>query len=408
MTGMRTYFSTLFSGPMRVLHAQVWVILGAALLFGFSALVGGVDNLRVEQVAWALILTCALSVAVRYPQFGFPVFVCAFGLTFFFPEMLWSPGTMLCPIAMMIVAFTGHKVFTWVAFGVLAVLGLIDRSSEGFIADGTTVVVWVLFLGIGAAAGWALGRRARQRAELAAQWEAHAEKQREDLTRVLHDSVAATLTAIVMGSERLALTHREDEELAAELGGLASDARHATEQVRSLLTLVNAPGGSTKTDAPSIGQSVREAARRLRTQGFKVNVTDSMGETPIAHAVAEVCHRAIGEAVTNIMKYADPGSLVRITVGNKESGFIVRMSNRVARPESRGRVGRSGVLSSGLGMPMIRRSVTGVGGSMCTEQDGDTWTTTLSFAGGSASRASSTLPGSEGPGIMGADGPKRR
>nr|WP_274709887.1 histidine kinase [Corynebacterium sp. c6VSa_13] len=233
---------------------------------------------------------------------------------------------------------------------------------------------------VAGAAGWALGRKVRQKAELSAQWQRDYRERREELARTLHDSVAASLTSIVMRSEMLALSHAGEGELEEELSGIAEAGRTTMSQVRSLLGLLNAPQENPEgPKAPSLHESLNKAAEKLRSNGFEALVQDEADALTLTHPVLEILGRVIAECSLNAIKYAQPGSQVTLWAGGTGGAVTVKICNQIADAEYRTRP-TAKVLSSGLGMEMMRKSISSIGGKLKTETDGRVWTVTAQLA----------------------------
>ncbi|WPF66119.1 sensor histidine kinase [Corynebacterium sp. 22KM0430] len=365
---------------MRRVPREGWVVLCAMGWVVFSLWVSDPWEVNAESALWAAILTTSVALIVRYPLLGTLTFVLMFTLTIFFAHLFLPSNVFLCAVVMGLVGYHGKLrlvLFTGVAVGIL---GLIDRNSKTIEADFSAILIWEGFMAVTAFAGWTLGRKVRQKIELAEQWRDEYRKRREELASTLHDSVAASLTSIVMRSEVLAMQEKEGSTLHGELSGIAEDARITMSQVRSLLSLLNAPQDrQEKPSAPTLVETVKEITAKMRNHNLSVTVVDESEDVQITNPTLEILHKVLLEGATNAIKYATPGSEVLLHLEGSDGGLHIRMSNQIAgEKERRGRLSSS-VLSSGLGMRMIRRSVASMGGKLFTHSDGKTWTLSIKF-----------------------------
>lgn len=215
-------------------------------------------------------------------------------------------------------------------------------------------------------AGVYLRRQRIQHLEKQRRLEQEMENRKEQLTRTLHDSVASTLTSVVMRAETLGLTeaanHRTKE--SAEL--IAEETRQAMQEVRHLLQVMKE---DSDLDEPPISRTVADqisvTARLLRSHGFEVH-----GDEQARQINAEFppgFEQAFAEIATNAIKYATPGSRIDLAVTKCDEGLCCTMVNSVSdRPASR-------YLSSGIGLRETRRLVARHGGTFHSGPDGGSW-----------------------------------
>ncbi|MBC3186516.1 GHKL domain-containing protein [Corynebacterium sp. zg-331] len=365
---------------IRCVPREGWVVLCAMSWVVFALWMSEPYEISAESALWTAVLTTSVALVVRYPLLGSLGFLFTFALTVFLPHLFLPPNVFLCAVVMALVGYHGKVrlvLFDGVAVGIL---GLIDRHSRAIEADFSAVLIWEGFMVVTAFAGWTLGRKVRQKIELAEQWRDEYRKRREELASTLHDSVAASLTSIVMRSEVLAMQEAQGSALHGELSGIAEDARMTMSQVRSLLSLLNAPQDrQEKPSGPALVDTVKEVTAKMREHHLSVIVVDESAEVQITNPTLEMLHKVLLEGATNAIKYATPGSEVRLHAASHEGGLRITMSNEIASEEERrGRLSSS-VLSSGLGMRMMRRSVASMGGKLSTHSDGKTWTLSIDF-----------------------------
>lgn len=365
---------------MRRVPREGWVVLCAMGWVVFSLWASDPQEVNAESALWAAILTTSVALIVRYPLVGSLAFTLIFTLSIFFSHLFLPSNVFLCAVVMALVGYHGRLrlvLFTGLAVGIL---GLIDRNSRAIEADFSAVLIWEGFMAVTAFAGWTLGRKVRQKNELAEQWRDEYRKRREELASTLHDSVAASLTSIVMRSEVLAMKEPEGSTLHGELFGIAEDARITMSQVRSLLSLLNAPQDrQEKPSAPTLVDTVKQVTAKMRDHHLRVTVVDESEDMQITNPTLEILHKVLMEGATNAIKYATPESEVLLHLAGSGRNLHIIMSNEIAGDkERRGRLSSS-VLSSGLGMRMMRRSVASMGGKLFSHSDGKVWTLSIKF-----------------------------
>ena len=264
-----------------------------------------------------------------------------------------------------------------------------------------------------------LVRRPRQQAD------AVADRYREDLERQrllvvseLHDTVVRDLTRAVMTAEQARLA-RPGAALARDLSALTTSVRTAVEQLRGSLRAMSDAGGASGLDvlassAPRpLAEVVDEARLILAGRGIALEAVglEALDADAVPPGVRQQLARVLGELVSNMTKYAAPGS-ARILMETDGRSLEAMVSNAVA-PErgggrhhgpagpgggrrdgstagpGGGRAGRdvpwrgpeardSAVFSSGLGLPGARRRVEALGGTFDVARTSERFTAVLS------------------------------
>ncbi len=291
---------------------------------------------------------------------------------------------------------SGHPVLARVSGAALLFISLYDTASGNFAADPVatvvTTVLFLLFYGLGSLRHnyQQQGVRSRRAARAAMH------RQRLELARVLHDSIAKSFTRVTMHSQTLAIEWEDDnEELATQLEDIAEVSREGLLQLRQLLALLKAENELDDDDAempslphalggtqvvPTVDRVLHQAEQELTDSGFQVNVGSRIESPPSLSQVSEVIAPAFSEICMNIEKYAQPGSVVRILAnGSPDDGYTFCISNTIAAESPRG-LSRT-MLSSGLGLTNLRRRIHSLSGSIDTEKDGNQWTTTIRLPG---------------------------
>lgn len=183
------------------------------------------------------------------------------------------------------------------------------------------------------------------------------------LTSLLHDTIAADLTSVIVQLEKLAITTPERN---AELKNAAHTARGALDKTRQLLTTLN-----TQSDihpAPSLLTTLKTMTQRLRDHGFTVTTTTNL-TTPITMTLhSTALERMLSETVTNIIKHATPQSLVTVSVISDTQGVTLTITN------AHSLTNRTSA-STHLGLTSMSNTLHAVGGELKTHSNDKEWVT---------------------------------
>ncbi|OHO63302.1 sensor histidine kinase [Corynebacterium sp. HMSC036D02] len=199
--------------------------------------------------------------------------------------------------------------------------------------------------------------------------EHRAAEQREALMTALHDSVAATLTSVVMRSETLALT-QTDPSAADSAEAIADDARRAMGEVRDLLRVMK--NESVTQGVKSLEEDLDTMVSFLSSHGFQCEAQTNMGKNGEL-ALPEKLSLVFSELAINILKYARPESRVSIeATGNSKSIDLV-ITSEIAAQQSRQ------YMTTNLGLGEIARRVRRMHGTFGSGKEGDHWITRLTL-----------------------------
>ncbi|MBZ8177335.1 hypothetical protein GSS88_05925 [Corynebacterium sp. 3HC-13] len=323
------------------------------------------------SLLFAVAFTAAMALAVRFPLPGALLFLSLFTVVTLYPEHRIAAFTFMAPLLVAVTMRAGATRLAIACAVLLWFLGLIERRSENpFAVDPLPAFIWAGLFVIFLLIGWEASRSLRQRRMLYEQWEIDMRNRRRELAETLHDSVASSLTSIVMRSEALALDP-PDTETGQELEDIADAARQSMQEVRALLKILDTEerenNGATETTPPSLTQSVQNAAQKLRTYQLNSHTEISTGLLDFNSARLEVVNKMLNEAALNAGKYAVRRSKVSITVNSHGDYVRVEMRNLISRRPV------DPAMSSGLGIPALVQMASNVGGKLSTSSDGETW-----------------------------------
>jgi signal transduction histidine kinase len=207
---------------------------------------------------------------------------------------------------------------------IVAIVVLMAMCTVGGKGPAAVVLPWAMVAGAVAAAGWAVRRTRADRSAYEARLTAWAASEavlaeRLRIARDLHDIVSHGLGLITV---RAAATRHlpKPAEVAAALTDIEDASRHATAELRRMLTVLREPAAA-ELRAPLDGiddlpRIVDGAARA----GLRVQLTvDPLGEVSRGVQVA-VC-RTVREALSNSARYAGPTD-VRVRV-HRDGRYVV-------------------------------------------------------------------------------------
>ena len=304
--------------------------------------------------------------AIRRP------FVAACGYGALFAFAMWCPDwrsfllLAWSPVIVGVVAF--QKRWLWAVIpSVVYTYFITTDPSRHFIPDldplslTLPLILYAISIGIGAAA--------RKNRDQRLATEQHAAEQRAALMTALHDSVAATLTSVVMRSETLALT--QSEPAAADAAeAIADDARRAMGEVRDLLRVMK--NESVTQGVKSLEEDLDTMVSFLSSHGFVCEPDIKLGKTGQL-ALPQKLSLVFSELAVNILKYAQPESRVTIEASSNSKNIDVRITSSIASQQSRQ------FMTTSLGLGEIARRVRRVHGTFGSGKEADQWVTRLSL-----------------------------
>lgn len=288
------------------------------------------------------------------------------------PVPSWQPfGAVL--VALYVLARTASAEVARLALVLALVpLGVNAWNSAGFagpVTAGTLLPVagiWLLVAAAVFAAGRA-GHRSASRVQdleetLRRAEEEFRDEERRRIARDLHDSVAHSVTAMVLraagargpagaaGDPRVVEALRDVEESGAQA-------------VRELHRMLHTMRGSALEDAPHARQpglaQVRELVDRTRGAGLHVELVRTGEPRPLDASVDLAAYRCVQEALSNAMRHAGRGSSVRVAISHDDVLGIDVVSTPPA-----GRAAVPAPRSGGFGIVGLSERLASVGGEL--------------------------------------------
>ncbi|MGO1645176.1 MAG: sensor histidine kinase [Corynebacterium casei] len=279
-------------------------------------------------------------------------------------------------VVIMVFAAKGYMVATVVGTIIIWYAGLGEWANGEFIpSDWVEASVWAMVVSLSVIAGYVSYRSGRQQKYLHEQWDTDVKTRRKTMGKMLHDSVASSLTSLIMRLEAMSLQPDLAPATRKELVDLSEQARLSMKEVRDLLrTLSTEDSPRANEPALSISDQLRKTTSNLKSHGFTVMLTGSIPKVTIKPGHLKVLREVFGELSTNIVKYAEPHSTVAFSFHDTGSNIHMSITN-VIRPQH-----HNESLSSGMGIPALSTLMEGIGGNLTILTSSDEWKSELEIS----------------------------
>jgi signal transduction histidine kinase len=256
---------------------------------------------------------------------------------------------------------------------VVAGLSAATADVEGRETSALTGAVIAVALSVGI---WALGAYVQTRRRYLRGLEeraAQAEREREQLARIavheerasiareLHDIVAHSVSVMLVGVRGARDILRTAPEKADEtLARVETSGEQSLAELRRILALLRSPErGAESRPQPSLAD-LDELVADYRAAGLPVRLEVTGEPQPLAGGVELSVYRIVQEALTNVLKHADP-TRVTVTLAFRNSGLELEVvddgARRTDHPDG----------SAGHGIVGMRERVALLGGELETE-----------------------------------------
>lgn len=250
-----------------------------------------------------------------------------------------------------------------------------------------SVILWsLLYLAVWSA-GHLLFRAADQlvasQAEAARAREQALAQERLRISRELHDSVAHSLTAIVLqsaGTRSAVRRHTATEEdLESLLTGIEKTASQSLRELHRMLGMLRAPeddspersdtttgtgtsetaGTGTSSHSPMHGiEEIGELIEGSRSAGMDVSLATSGTPVDVDPSLGHTVYRVVQEGLSNVMRHAGPGARTTVTLDWLPAQLVISVRNTAGiRPPAT-------TISGGFGLIGLRERVDILGGSL--------------------------------------------
>jgi signal transduction histidine kinase len=192
----------------------------------------------------------------------------------------------------------------------------------------------------------------------------------QGLARELHDSVAQTLTTMLITMEHFKLDQHGRQGVIEQVNALQQDTRDVLGNIRELLHELRGESGETLDFVDSLRQGPIRAFEQMA--GFRVQlvVSDTWPRRLRSQAARHLV-RIVQEALNNILFHSGARA---VTVALEAAEVGGRLSVEV-QDDGRGLPEQAGSLGAGMGLLGMRERVTILGGELQIESQKDRGTT---------------------------------
>lgn len=155
----------------------------------------------------------------------------------------------------------------------------------------------VVLFGLAWTAGWLLHQRDAQVERVTGEFQARLAEQRLELARDLHDTLAQTITGMVVTTEGMRVRLGQDcpVEIANDIERVLSLGRQSITNVRAMLSVLRAPDADDQAASGWTPQSVPEVLTQqvadLKDRGFTVSTVIEVIPIPCRHRCVRVWRR---------------------------------------------------------------------------------------------------------------------
>lgn len=347
-------------------------ILGLGVLVAVLAAVPAVSDGRYSSGVLFELLACLVAAVSAY----FPV-QCALASTFLLTLVALSDptpgiGLFCAPIIIVVLEIAGHQLLRMVVSAWLLIVMVwwtakTLRPTESF-------MLYLLFWSVLVVASNVVAILVRHYLDKSDRMlRDRLRDQRRGIARDLHDTVAHSLSLIVMRAEQARLRGEID---ADDLYFIAATADRSIHDLRGMMALLRSDEAEPSREiwrVEPIQEVLPDAYARLRNAGFIpiVNVEGDLDKLPLSanSALAKIVH----ESTTNVIKHAARGTecTLMLEVNDDDAELIVTsVSRKGVIPK-----GSDGSKTPRMGVDGMRERVQALGGEFSASQSGLRWVT---------------------------------
>lgn len=236
----------------------------------------------------------------------------------------------------------------------------------------------VVLFGLAWTAGWLLHQRDAQVERVTGEFQARLAEQRLELARDLHDTLAQTITGMVVTTEGMRVRLGQDcpVEIANDIERVLSLGRQSITNVRAMLSVLRAPDADDQAASGWTPQSVPEVLTQqvadLKDRGFTVSTVIEGDPDTLPPSLRSCLAKVIVEATTNMAKHATPGGRCSIMIDMDAAGIEAMFSNPRSTATRQAEAG-------GLGLIGAAERVQAFGGQLQTRASGTQWVLTVTL-----------------------------
>jgi signal transduction histidine kinase len=312
------------------------VIVSFAIQIPTAMWVSRFLNLSPRDTALSILIAAvgplALIAARRFPGPVVAVTAVAASLDLFVNARGGPPYVALA-FAIISAIVRDARIWAWVSIGVcwivsITVAGFLGREEwTPFRIAGTTLGILIVF-GIGESIRTRRDRASEYRRLATERRQSAVQGERVRIARELHDVLAHSLSQInVQAGVGLHLMEKQPEKAAEALASIKETSKTALDEVRSVLGMLRAEGGST--DAPLVPEpdldrlpALVEAASR---SDFDVKLDDRLDHAEVPAQVQLALYRIVQESLTNVARHATGARSAEVVLERRKDTYRVEV-----------------------------------------------------------------------------------
>lgn len=344
------------------------------LAVGIVMLVVTDHSLHIGHYLFIAAMVLAVALMSRWPVLGAALTLPLLPVVTYFFGGSGALSMMVVAVVIEFVVSRGLMAAGAVLALVHVALSCVDLSEQSLFLDPLGLLLVALLLTIAYAFGYNRYAQRRRRRELQQSLVESQRRQRLAVARDLHDSVATSLTSVVMRSQALELSVPGDSEeadrLRTELTGISETSRTALEQLRAMLRVLNTelPGESSESaEPPTVRAALRDTVNELRAHGLKVDTAVDLPAGNRLPVDRDAVARILVEMTSNAVKHSPPRSTVTLDcrVGTTADGsrFLLSMTNGIGKGVLSDD-GDTALFSTHIGLASIQSRAADAGGSI--------------------------------------------
>jgi signal transduction histidine kinase len=267
------------------------------------------------------------------------------------------------------------------------VLAAIDPQAGALSTDVAALTLVGVMLAAAFLIGWFRANYGRQQEKLRTSLAEQERQQRLELARELHDSVATSLTSVVMQAQALTLLPPDDGETHREgLDNISDSSREALSNLRTMLRLLNENPNRTcfrtRVASPPLGAAVARMRQELEAHSLDLSSTvdlpydiaavlnatdvpDTPDPTGTPWIDRDTAVKVLTEMTSNAAKHAAPHSTVALNCNVQDDVLVLTMVNPL--PSRLGHATAAhgdDVVSTGMGVDSMRARAAKAGGTL--------------------------------------------
>lgn len=252
-------------------------------------------------------------------------------------------------------------------------LAIKDWTSDSLIEVALNVGFLLLVFGITWLTGYLIGRERARLEQATRQHEERLAEQRRDLARDLHDTLAQTITGMVITTEGIKrqLGGSCTPDVAEDLETVLRLGRQSITDLRGIMHILrtSTPGDRVVSAwrVASVPSVLAEQSAELERRGFSVSTLVDGDPESLPPSVRECLAKLIVEASSNMAKHAAPGShcsmMVEVSPMAVEAVFTNPCGAKPARPGA-----------GGVGLVGARERIEALAGQLTVLESSSLWT----------------------------------